>query len=241
MTEGRREDYPAKFRKLMDGALRDPELGPQAVRLFRYVEEHLDAQGYARLAQRHENDEAEWDKYLYLPYWLLQKLGHAVMLGLHRRPGLRILDLGTGVGHFLYVCRALGHETVGLDLDDSALFNELVDFLGLDRRVHAVRAFEPLPDLGGRFDLVTAFATCFDWHEGRPWGPTEWDWFLADLARNQLRPGGRVFMALNRPYDGQPYDEALRRYFEATGATFLLDGVGVLYDSMAAWTGAAVS
>jgi SAM-dependent methyltransferase len=139
---------------------------------------------------------------------------------LHRCPPKSVLDLGCGGGFFLYVCQHLGHSCLGLDIDVFPLFTELLDLFGVERRVWTIRPFEPLPDLGRKFDLITAFSIDFnriskqDWW----WGPKEWAFFLDDLKRC-LNPGGRVFLALN---PGGPnkefYTSELHDFFLSRGA-----------------------
>ena len=67
------------------------------------------------------------------------------------------------------------------------------------------RGFEKLPDFNQRFDVVTAFAVCFNNHDQPDlWGPREWLSFLQDLATNQLTTGGRFMMKLNQEPDKLP-------------------------------------
>ena len=80
---------------------------------------------------------------------------------LHRLAPREILDLGCGGGFFLFVARALGHRGLGLDVGGIPLFDDLVDLLGIDRVEYRISGLEMLPDLGRKFDLITAFATAF--------------------------------------------------------------------------------
>ena len=66
----------------------------------------------------------------------------AYELGLHRARPRRVLDLGTGCGYFPYICNYFGHTAVTADLDDVPMYNEITQFLRLDRRVLSIRAFE---------------------------------------------------------------------------------------------------
>ena len=145
-------------------------------------------------------------KYLDVEKHLRQNVRRAQDLDLHRLPRQRILDLGCGAGFFLFVSDSLGHDGLGLDVAGIAMFDSLVKMLGVDRRICKITGFKPLPELDGKFDLVTAFATAF--HGGREdswrWGAAEWDFLLADL-KSQLNPGGRIFFELNAAYRGQYY------------------------------------
>jgi SAM-dependent methyltransferase len=145
-------------------------------------------------------------KYLDLEKRVRINIRRAQDLDLQRLPPQEILDIGCGGGFFLFVAQSLGHRGLGLDVSGIPVFDSLVDLLGIDRRIYKVTDFEKLPDLGRKFDLITAFATAF--HGGREdewrWGEEEWDFFLRDL-KTQLKPGGRIFLDLNAAYDGHYY------------------------------------
>jgi len=149
-------------------------------------------------------------KYLDIVFWTFAKLEAAQSLGLDRaeRP-LRILDIGAGATHFARVCRHFGHEVVSTDID-VPVYDEIAATLGETRVIQGVWPMEALPDLGGRFDMVTAMAINF--HNFVPptpermyWGMEEWAFFLNDLIGAQLNLPGRIFIQLNKEYRG---DEA---------------------------------
>jgi SAM-dependent methyltransferase len=147
-----------------------------------------------------------YSKYLDVKKHLRLNIQRAQDLNLHRLPPQEILDIGCGGGFFLYVAESLGHHGLGLDTGDIPLFDGLIDLLGVNRTVYKVARFEPLPDFGQNFDLITAFATAF--HGSREdawrWSETEWDFFLADLE-SRLKPSGRIFFDLNAAYHGEYY------------------------------------
>lgn len=138
-------------------------------------------------------------------------------LGLNQSRPLSILDIGTGPGYFPHVCNFYGHNAVGVDLVNDPLYNDLVSYLDVDRRPWCVKPFERSPDLGRKFDLVTAFLTCFN-NLPTLWGPEEWDFFLRDLAANQVVADGRIILWLNHQAGGRPYNDGLRNFFTAKGA-----------------------
>lgn len=149
-------------------------------------------------------------------------------LGLDKGPKLRIFDIGSGFGYFMYGAQKLGHQPVGLDLPDEYLL-EVTALLGLKKVLHRIEPFQPLPDIpGGPFDLITAFATCFD-NAGFPgqWGAKEWRYFMKDLRRF-MAPRCKVHFKFNQ-YLGQgtrsgigcrTVTEELWEYFHALGGTF---------------------
>jgi len=151
--------------------------------------------------------------------WLQLNVRRAQDCGLHRSSGKRVLDLGCGGGYFLFVAQQLGHSCLGLDVDTCGLFNELIDLFAVRRKVWNIRAFEPLPELGEQFDLITAFAVNFNVNEnGLEWGPKEWDFFLDDLGRF-LQPRGKMLFNLNRDKNGLYYTPALEAFFRQRHAS----------------------
>jgi hypothetical protein len=143
------------------------------------------------------------EKYADIPFWLAKKTHLAIRLELDRPPSRRILDIGTGAGHFLAICNALGHESLGIDVEEP-FYAELCDLLGVSRRVSPVLRREPLPDFGWRFDLVTVVAQKFDHLETHTdgsrtyWQPGDWAFFLQDVTDNQLAPGAGFYLKLNK-------------------------------------------
>ena len=181
----------------------------------------IDAQKFAQVYQRHavKDPGDAWPKYLDLETWMAINLRRVRDLGLDLGERKRILDIGCGTGYFLYICQFLGHEVLGLDLDEEPGFRDMIALLGVKREIWRIEAFQPLRDLGPRFDVITAHMICFNGHKSdKLWKPAEWGFFLDDLAQHQLVPGGQICLELNREYDGSLYTPELKAYFEARGA-----------------------
>lgn len=112
-------------------------------------------------------------------------------------PGTRILDIGCGAGQTLLVADELGFTATGLDVPDEKVFNEILGLLHLERIDHRIQPFASLPDLGGRFDVVTIFMTTFNkLPDGTPWHCDNWEYFLRDLHQ-YLNTGARVVVKFN--------------------------------------------
>ncbi len=157
-------------------------------------------------------------KYLELEHWIRTNLQRVRDLELDYAPPSRILDLGCGAGYFLYINKLLGHEILGLDLDDLPMFRELIELLRVPRTIARIEAFQPLPKFDRKFDLITAYLICFNNHKSdKLWGPAEWNFLLDDIATH-LAPNGRVWLELNREYDGTYYTPELKAFFEKRGA-----------------------
>ena len=195
----------------------------------------LDQAALARIQEKYSvpGEGTHWPKYVDAPRWLRLNVKRAQELRLNARPRpLRILDLGSGGGYFLVVSRFLGHSGMGLDIDDPPMYGEMFEAFGLHRVIWTINAFEPLPDLGERFDLVTAFSICFNEHK-KPgvWGPEPWNYLLQDLKRRFLRPSGEIFLGMNPEADGTYYTPGLRAFFATRGAR--IDRSKVWFKSLA--------
>jgi SAM-dependent methyltransferase len=164
------------------------------------------------------NAGADWPKYLDLDRWIGVNIRRIRQLELDLARPKRILDLGCGAGYFLYIAQLLGHSGVGLDIDRLPMFREITRLLGVHRIVQRIEPFRPLPDLGRKFDLVTAFMVCFNEHKMPGlWKVPEWEFFLDDLAKH-LTARGRVWLELNQEYDETFYTPELKEFFQKRGA-----------------------
>ena len=180
----------------------------------------IDQARLAALQARYAASTEHYAKYADVKRWLRLNIVRAQDLKLHRCSQQSVLDLGCGGGFFLFILRQLGHSSLGLDIDAFPLFTELLDLFQVERRVWTIRPCEPLPDLGRKFDLITAFSIDFNRESKRDWwwGPAEWAFFLDDLKRH-LNPGGRIFLGLNPRNDGKYYSPELREFFLSRGAS----------------------
>ena len=155
-------------------------------------------------------------------YWIGINVERAQDLWLDRSAPLRILDLGCGAGYFAYVCRFFGHECIGLDVDQQPLFREATQLLQVPRIAFRIARGQSLPDLGNRFDLVTAylvgFHKMFDENSRLAlWLPEDWKFFLHDVRTHVLKAGGKIILDFNVG-DGSYYSPEIRKLFKAQGA-----------------------
>ena len=158
-------------------------------------------------------------------YWVAVNVERAQDLWLDRTPPLRILDLGCGAGFFLYVCRLFGHDALGLDTDNEPLFRATTELLKVRRVISRIERDVPLPELGQRFNLVTAHRVCFNRirrtanGERGEWTPANWKFFINDVRTRLLEPGGRLLLDFNPRADGSSFfTPELRACFLAQGA-----------------------
>ena len=182
---------------------------------------------HRRYAVEHPGE--DWPKYLDLERWIDINIRRVREIELDLSRAKRILDLGCGTGYFACIAQLLGHDVVGLDIDGLPMFAEITQLLGVRRVIWRIHPFVPLPQLGEKFDLITAFLICFNSHkQSELWGVPEWEFFLNDLARH-LAPRGWVWLELNREYDGTCYTPELREFFALRGAK--IDEHKVIFNS----------
>jgi SAM-dependent methyltransferase len=187
-----------------------------AARLTQTIDYEKFKEIYDRYAMDDPGD--EWPKYLEIERWMEINLKRVRDLGLDLGGRKRVLDIGCGTGYFLYICQYLGHDVLGLDLDEEPGFTEMIELLGVKRKIWRIEAFQPLPDLGEKFDVIAAHMICFNGHKSdKLWQIPQWKYFLDDLAQ-RLTPEGQICLELNREYDDSLYTPELKEYFEARGA-----------------------
>lgn len=176
-------------------------------RFFEYLLSEVDADEYRRV-QLHYLDPHVVDpntdivKYLDPVIWFESKLRLAQSIGLDKKPPMRILDIGTGPGHFPFVARFYGHDVTGTDLPPRTrgvghIYDALCALYGVKRIGHTIEANVPLEGLGGRYDMVTSFLAAFNVDETKkPWTVEHWRFFLASVKRDVLNDGGLLFLVL---------------------------------------------
>ncbi|MFB0490077.1 SAM-dependent methyltransferase [Methylobacterium sp. OAE515] len=170
------------------------------------------------------------EKYLNYELYIPVYFNDMIRLELNEGSRLRILDLGTGFGYYPYICSAFGHDAEAIDIDTLQLYNEVTLALGVKRTVCRINAFEPLALNHGRFDLIMAFATCFN-NNSSPnlWGQQEWYFFLNDLVQKNLCEDGRLFFRINPEPDGGMGSTGVEQMMNALGAQ--VAGIDVYFRS----------
>ena len=176
----------------------------------------IDNQRLREIQRRYTGSSDRYAKYADVEHWLKINLPRVQELKLDRSPPKQILDLGCGAGFFLFLAKQSGHKCVGLDVGDFPLSNELIQLFGLERVTWKIRALQPLPEFGRKFDLITAFSAAFNRSEdeSRGWSPEEWKFFLDDLDRH-LKPGGQILLEINSGKDERYFPVEVRDFFEA--------------------------
>lgn len=190
----------------------------------------VDRNQFATLREKfpHKPNSPRINRFEDADYWIGINVERAQDLWLDRSPPLRILDLGCGAGYFLYVCAQFGHEVLGLDTDGEPLFHATTELLKVERVISRIEPNTPLPDLGRRFELVTAHRVCFHRLGRKPggepeeWSEESWAFFIKDIRERFLEPNGRLLLDFNPRRDGSSFfTPELREFFYAQGARIL--------------------
>src|SRR5438445_10305983 len=123
----------------------------------------IDRAQFERIHRRYavEHPGEDWPKYLDLERWIDINIRRVRDIELDLSRPKRILDVGCGAGYFAYIAPLLGHDLLGLDLDDVPMFAEITQLLGVRRVLSRIHPFATLPHLGERFDLITASLSSF--------------------------------------------------------------------------------
>ena len=199
---------------------------------FRYRHRGRVEELYARLVWRldkqafTENLRSFWDpfagpgaaKFLNIDVWLRDAILRYLLVMEGLKPGGLVVDLGSGAGYFLWVCRELGHEVLGIDLPGEPLYDACFELLDLPRIEYRIEAERALGDhVGDNVNLIAAFMTCFDrYADGTAWDEKAWSFFLAD-ARDHLAIDGCLALKFNADAQtGELYSREMQRLFRST-------------------------
>ena len=182
--------------------------------------EKIDKERLRGIQKRYATSTDRYAKYANVQHWLEINLPRVRELKLDRSSPKEILDLGCGAGFFLFLAKQFGHPGVGVDVDLYPISNELIELFAVERMSHRISAFEPLPEFGRKFDLITAFSSAFgrSEDESRGWNVDEWKFFLDDLDRHRAPGGGEILIEINSGKDGRYFPADVREFFRGRGA-----------------------
>src|SRR5438309_10120866 len=127
----RRETYRRGWRRVRRSVFRLP-FGP--------VLAGIDQNRLAEIQERYAGE-----KYADVDQWLRVNRERVQDLKLHRSPPQRVLDLGCGGGFFLFILKRFGHSVHGLDVDESPLFQVLLNVFAVPQIAFRIEPFESLP------------------------------------------------------------------------------------------------
>src|SRR5437763_10013095 len=133
-----REGYRRAWRRAQRSIFRLP---------FEPVMAGVDQGRLREIEKRHAGE-----KYADIEHWLRVNRERVQDLKLHRSRPQRVLDLGCGGGFFLFILKRFNHSVLGLDIDESPLFRELLELFEVPRISFRIQPFESLPNFQQQFD-----------------------------------------------------------------------------------------
>ena len=126
--------------------------------------------------------------------WIREKLAVAYWLGLHQCSKKRVIDLGTGAGWFVYICKKFGHESYGTDILHRPEYEAGYRFLNINIIGKLSYPMEKIC-LEGQFDYITTMRS-FIGQRPRSWTKDEWKFFFEDM-QDYLKENGALYIACN--------------------------------------------
>ena len=129
--------------------------------------------------------------------YLQEKIDVARALKLDVVEDRSILDIGTGVGMFPWLCRQLGHVCLSTYYDDFEFYEKMWELLEIKRPTYLEVRANRHWQLGytKRFDIITAQRTVFDRYPAN-WSAYNWIMFLEEAYRH-LKDEGILFVKTN--------------------------------------------
>jgi 2-polyprenyl-3-methyl-5-hydroxy-6-metoxy-1,4-benzoquinol methylase len=141
-------------------------------------------------------------------------------MGLEQAGTKKILDIGSGLGVFPWICRLHNHHCTLTDVSPHQIWRKAHRLLQINRNYRDLEivAYQDI-ELTQQYDIITAHRTVFDEHDYR-WHAEEWTWFLKQLAPF-LTDTGFVFIKTNlTEYIPQRPHPKIRQLF----APYLVEG-----------------
>ena len=146
------------------------------------------------------------------PDKLQEKIAILNYLNLRNTAPIKILDIGTGTGHFVKLCESLGHSCDASDITSS--LEELKDLHSIyNLNIFNLEVKAQTPTLlTSTYDLITTMRTTFDTGDqnDRYFSAEDWNFLIADLLTH-LNPNGRIFLKTNlKLHDGPAQTEIVK-------------------------------
>lgn len=174
-----------------------------------------------------------------LDLYLTEKVQIFCDLNLHQESKLRILDIGTGVGLFPWICKIKKHTCESTYYD---FFEFYKDSWGLLEIIPPsfleIKKSQPWEiEYSRKYDIIVAMRTVFD-RQPTDWKVFDWLNFLKE-ARKHLNTNGQIFVKTNRSTEDSSLCPATLRLLEPfmlkhyNSQTFLLsvDEINSLMDA----------
>lgn len=189
-------------------------------RVLESILEKVDFYKYQEIQERHSR--SRWRKFFGVSKWVTSKYAKARELQLVNSESKQILDIGCGPSYFALVCQPLGHQVVGIDVDNEPLYYEINELFRTDWLPQPVRPQQHLPDFGRKFDLITAMSANFPRKPNKKlFDLNDWEFFFDNLLEI-LNKNGHINLHLNKMTDAvglHYWDDDFVRLVESYGGS----------------------
>ena len=128
--------------------------------------------------------------------YLKEKVDISNVLKLSEQKNLKIIDIGSGIGIFPWVCKVLGHQCDHTYYDSFKMYEQSWELLGLDKPTYldiTNTGKWTLPS--NNYDVIVSTRTVFD-RISRQWSNKQWLVFLR-TSYYHLNDNGVVFIKSN--------------------------------------------
>ncbi len=212
ISEGHSEVLFQSFEDVVNNNIQSMQTNPknhQYVKFLKYLLQTTDLEKFKKLQFQYLSDSRKTNtrlKYIHPIHYFRSKMMVALRLELDKEDPIKILDIGTGAGHFPAIASFFGHEVIGMDFDND-FYNDLCDVYNVNKWANKIETNGDIPELeSGPVDFVTGFMTAFNIDDrGNPWTTDTWDHFFDRVSEKWLVKGGRIFLQLSR---GKMSDES---------------------------------
>ena len=151
----------------------------------------------------------DWIKYLERDTYIDEKLNCLDILQLDKTTGKKVLDIGSGLGHFGSLCKHYGHRYMGTYFGRSS--KDLLAFHN-DANLETVNCAlfpsyeKTIPK--GPWDVIVLIRTTFELNV--EWGIQDW-LELKEVMLNELAPGGQILIKSNLKIGASKKDGGVER------------------------------
>lgn len=127
--------------------------------------------------------------------YITEKLSVAHYLNLHKTKNKKLLDIGTGVGWFPFICKQYGHNCLGTDIKGRKDYDPIYDLFDVKIREVLVFANEKI-NINEKFDYVVSLRS-FIGSRPTTFNLDNWKFFLKDID-TKINDNGGLYLGCNK-------------------------------------------
>lgn len=120
--------------------------------------------------------------------YIREKLSVAHYLNLHQSKNKKLLDIGTGVGWFPYICKLYNHTCLGTDIENRKDYDPVYKLLDIKIKEVLVYSQQKI-DINDKFDYIVSLRS-FIGSRPTAFNLEDWKFFLTNMNEHILDNGG---------------------------------------------------